>query len=58
MDEGMQAPLQLHRPELFPVLGVVSGTPETARCSPGATQGIQPTTVITSPSSVRRRRTV
>ena len=32
--------------------------PETARCSPGATQGMQPTTVITSPSSVRRRRTV
>ena len=41
-----------------PCWGCCSQTPVTVKCSPGATQGTQPTTVTTSPSSVRRRRTV
>ena len=41
-----------------PCWGWVSQVPVTVRCSPGATQGMHPTTVTTSPSSVRRRRTV
>ena len=41
-----------------PCWGWVSHTPETPRCSPGAAQGMQPTTVMSSPSSVTRRRTV
>ena len=41
-----------------PCWGWVSHTPFTVRCSPGARQGMHPTTVWSSPSSVTSRRTV
>ena len=43
--------------EVVTVVGCIPCV-DTVRCSPGATQGMQPTTVTTSPSSVSRRRTV
>ena len=41
-----------------PWVGWLTQRPVTIRFSPGAAQGMVPTTVTTSPSPVTRRRTV
>ena len=55
---GGHVALHLLRLDLVPVGGVADQRPVTIRFSPGAAQGMVPTTVTTSPSPVTRRRTV